>query len=172
MPAPIDVRSDYSPQRLREIAGTLKDRSHARRLKAIAAILEGTNRTEAAKIGGMERQTLRDWVHRFNSLGPDGLKNLSSPGRPPKLDAAQRDELSKLIAAGPDPANGIGRWRLIDVVSVIRNRFGVEHDAVSVGRIMKRLGYYYTGAEWQREATQAIKAPEELARSPSPEPVS
>lgn len=149
MPAPVDVRGDYSPEQLREISASLPDQNHARRLLAIAAILEGVNRTDAARIGGMERQTLRDWVHRFNSHGPEGLKNLRSPGRPPKLDPSQQAELAEVIAAGPDPASGSGRWRLADLVDVIRERFDVNHDAVSVGRIMRRLGYRYNGTEWQ-----------------------
>ncbi len=150
MPAPIDVRTDFRPDQLRAYADTLTDRAHARRVRAIAAVLEGHTRREAANIGGMERQTLRDWVHRFNTDGPAGLKSLRSPGRPPKLDVAQQNELAVIIARGPDPlAHGVRRWRLADLVRLIRDQFGVEHDEVSVGRIMKRLGYSYTGVEWR-----------------------
>lgn len=156
MPAPIDLRRDFSPAQLRQFAETLPDRAHARRVRAIAAILEGKTRTQAAKTGGMERQTLRDWVHRFNADGPEGLKSLRSPGRPPKLDAAQQTELATIIARGPDPTTlGIKRWRLGDLVRVIRERFSVEHDEVSVGRIMKRLGYFYTGVEWRPDPSLA-----------------
>lgn len=150
MPAPIDVRTDYTPDQLRAYADDLTDRAHARRVRALAAILEGHTRSEAAKIGGMERQTLRDWVHRFNAEGPAGLKSLRSPGRPPKLSLAQQDELAALVAKGPDAlVDGVRRWRLADLVRLIRDRFGVEHDEVSVGRIMKRLGYTYNGVEWR-----------------------
>ena len=150
MPAPIDVRTDYTPDQLRAYADDLTDRAHARRVRALAAVLEGQTRSDAAKIGGMERQTLRDWVHRFNAEGPAGLKSLRSPGRPPKLSLAQQDELAALVAKGPDAlAGGVRRWRLADLVRLIHDRFGVEHDEVSVGRIMKRLGYTYNGVEWR-----------------------
>jgi transposase len=151
MPAPIEVRRAYTSDQLRQIADALPDRSHARRVRAIAAILDGKSRAEAARIGGMERQTLRDWVHRFNTEGPDGLKNLRPPGRPPKLTSAQQAELAGIIANGPDQrAQGaVSRWRLADVVRVIRDRFGIDHDEVSVGRIMRRLGYTYNGVEWR-----------------------
>lgn len=178
MPAPIDLRTDYTAEMLHEIASSVGDRAHARRLRAVAAILAGRSRSEAAKIGGMERQTLRDWVHRFNTEGPDGLKSHRSPGRPPKLHPSQRDELAALIAAGPQPdATGIKRWRLCDLVQLIRDRWGVEHDEVSVGRIMKRLGYVYTGFEWQTSPSSQPAAADgepgepELAASYTSQPV-
>jgi transposase len=148
MPAPVDVRQDYTPGQLRDIAATLTDIQHGRRLRAIAAVLEGKSRTQAASIGGMERQTLRDWVHRFNTEGPDGLKNVRPPGRPPKLGSEQLAAIEALVS---DPqAHGLRRWRLADLALVIRERFGVEHDEVSVGRVMKRLGYSYNGVDWLR----------------------
>lgn len=149
MPGAVHVRNDFSPSELRDLAETLDDKLQARRVRAIAAVLEGRSRTEAAKIGGMERQTLRDWVHRFNAEGPEGLKSHRSPGRPPKLNTAQRNELAALIARGPDAASGVCSWRLSDLVRVIREKFGVDHDEVSAGRIMKRLGYVYSGLTWQ-----------------------
>lgn len=161
MPAPVDVRRDLTPQQLDEIADALTDRAHARRIRAIAAVLQGHTRTQAAKIGGMERQTLRDWVHRYNTEGPDGLKSLRSPGRPPKLNAEQQEQLAAFIAAGPDfSAHGVHRWRLTDLVRVIRDRFGVDHDEVSVGRMIKRLGYVYTGVEWRLDAAPASEIDE------------
>lgn len=156
MPAPLDVRKDHTPSQLLAYASALGDTAHARRVRAIAAVLEGHSRTEAARIGGMERQTLRDWVHRFNSDGPDGLKSLRSPGRPPKLDAAQQKLLAELVAKGPDPKlHGVRRWRLADLVRLIRDHFQVDHDEVSVGRIMKRLGYTYNGVEWRSDGGDA-----------------
>lgn len=164
MPAPIHVKTDFTPAQLRSLADAVSDRSHARRLRAIAAVLEGQTRTQAARLGGMERQTLRDWVHRFNTDGPDGLKSLRSPGRPPKLDAAQQAELADLIAQGPDPLHGgARRWRLSDLVKLIRDRFSVNHDEVSVGRIMRRLGYVYAGAEWRPVDQAQPQAPPDAA---------
>ena len=81
----IAVRTDFSSQKLRRLATRVKDAAQARRLLAIAAVLDSAAREEAAKIGGMDRQTLRDWVIRFNDQGPDGLINESSPGAPGKL---------------------------------------------------------------------------------------
>src|SRR2546423_5130806 len=86
----IPVRTGYTAGDGRRFAKRAKDAAQARRLLAIAAVLDGASREEAAKIGGMDRQTLRDWVIRFNDQGPDGLINIPSPGVPPKLEAAHR----------------------------------------------------------------------------------
>ena len=76
---------------------------------AIAAILDGAPRAEAARIGGMDRQTLRDWVIRFNEQGPEGLINMVSPGSPPKLDEEHRAFLARMVEEGPIPAvHGVG----------------------------------------------------------------
>jgi transposase len=82
---------------------------------AIAAVLDGASREAAAKIGGMDRQTLRDWVIRFNEQGPDGLINIPSPGVPPKLDDTHRAFLARIVKEGPIPAvHGVVRWRACD----------------------------------------------------------
>src|SRR6201988_3535083 len=86
----VAVRDDYTAGEVRRLEKQAKDGAQARRLLAIAAVLDGASRTEAAKIGGMDRQTLRDWVIRFNDQGPDGLINLPSPGAPSKLDGEHR----------------------------------------------------------------------------------
>jgi hypothetical protein len=83
--AAIRIRRDFEAATLRRLATTAKDAGQARRLLALAAVYDGKDREEAARIGGMDRQTLRDWVHRFNQCGPDGLINARSPGRRPKL---------------------------------------------------------------------------------------
>src|SRR5437660_7067589 len=93
----IAVRTDFSSQELRRLATRVKDAAQARRLLAIAAVLDGSSREAAAKIGGMDRQTLRDWVIRFNAQGPDGLINKPSPGAPAKLDANHRAFLARLV---------------------------------------------------------------------------
>src|SRR5437660_4854978 len=103
MSAPITVRDDFEADELRCMARAVKDAVEARRLLALAAVYGGMDREEAARIGGMDRQTLRDWVHRFNERGPDGLINAKSPGRRPKLSAEQKEELRQLVEAGPDP---------------------------------------------------------------------
>ena len=78
----VPVRTDYTAGEVRRFAIRAKDGAQARRLLALAAVLDGASRAEAAKIGGMHRQTLRDWVIRYNEQGPDGL-NIPWPGAPP-----------------------------------------------------------------------------------------
>ena len=112
MPAAVRMRSDFSAGELRRLAATTKNSNQSRRLLSLAAILDGMSRTEAARIGGMDRQTLRDWVHRFNERGPDGLKDTWSKGRPSRLSASQRAELAQVVETGPDRAvHGVVRWR-------------------------------------------------------------
>jgi len=102
MSAPIDLREDFAAETLRRMATGVKDANQARRLLALAAVYEGMSREDAARIGGMDRQTLRDWVHRFNRRGIDGLIDIKAPGRRSKLSAEQREELRQLVEAGPD----------------------------------------------------------------------
>ena len=104
MPAAVSVRTDVSAGELRRLAAGTKNASQSRRLLSIAAVLDGMNRTNAARIGGMDRQTLRDWVHRFNERGPDGLKDAWSKGNPPRLSADQQADLARLVETGPDRA--------------------------------------------------------------------
>src|SRR5476649_1602897 len=100
----IPVRTDYTAVEVRRFAKRAKDVAQARRLLAIAAVLDGTSREDAAKIGGMDRQTLRDWVIRYNDRGPDGLINIPSPGAPAKLDAEHKAFLALIVDEGPIPA--------------------------------------------------------------------
>ena len=97
----IPVRTDYTAGQVRRIAQRAKDAAQARRLLAIAAVLDGASREEAAKIGGMDRQTLRDWVIRFNEQGPDGLINIPSPGVPRKLNAMHKAFLARIDPCDP-----------------------------------------------------------------------
>ena len=97
------------------------------------------NRTEAAKIGGMDRQTLRDWVHRFNERGPDGLKDNWRRDVPSRLSAAQLARLSTLVETGPDKSvHGVVRWRRVDLKRVIAAEFGVDYHERSVGRLLEQ----------------------------------
>src|SRR6201988_3920283 len=113
----IPVRTDYPAGEIRRFAQRAKDAAQARRLLAIAAVLDGASREEAAKIGGMDRQTLRDWVIRFNEQGPEGLINIPSPGVPPKLGQKHRAFLVRLVETGPIPAvHGVVRWRACDLI--------------------------------------------------------
>jgi transposase len=130
----IAVRQDFTAAELRRLATRTKDVAQARRLLAIAAILDGAARAEAARIGGMDRQTLRDWVIRFNEQGPEGLINIVSPGSPPKLDEEHRAFLARVVEEGPIPAvHGVVRWRGCDLTCCcMRNsRGGNPPDAPS-----------------------------------------
>src|SRR6202020_3662832 len=120
----IAVRADFSSQKLRRLATRVRDAAQARRLLAIAAVLDGAAREEAAKIGGMDRQTLRDWVIRFNDQGPDGLINIPSPGLPPKLNTMHRAFLARIVEEGPIPAiHGVVRWRACDLIMRLYGEF-------------------------------------------------
>jgi transposase-like protein len=80
MPAAVSVRRDFSASELRRVAAVVKNANQSRRLLSLAAVLDGMNRAQAARIGGMDRQTLRDWVHRFNAHGPDGSRTAGRKG--------------------------------------------------------------------------------------------
>ncbi len=116
MASAVKLRADYSAAELRRLTALSKNANQSRRLLSPAAVMAGMNRTEAARIGGMDRQTLRDWVHRFNAHGPDGLLDGWSKGPEPRLSAEQRAEVAELVETGPDRAvHGVVRWRRIDL---------------------------------------------------------
>ena len=112
------TRRDYTSVELRALSSRCADGAQVRRLLALALalVLEGHSRTEAAALNGMDRQTLRDWVHRYNAEGVEGLKSRLSPGRAPVLSEGQMAELRELVIAGPDPEiHGVVRWRCVDL---------------------------------------------------------
>jgi transposase len=142
MGAPVSLREDFDARKLRRLAAGVKDADQTRRLLALAAAYDGMSRKDAARIGGMDRQTLCDWVHRFNHDGADGLIDAKSPGRPRKLSVEQHEELRRLVEAGPDPdRDGVVRWRCVDLKRVLGERFNVDLSQVSLGRALKRLGF-------------------------------
>lgn len=160
MSAAIRLRDDYSGEELRRLAAVVRDGGQSRRLMALAAIADGRNRTEAAAIGLMDRQTLRDWVIRFNEQGPDGLINKKSSGRPSKLTAEHRRELAQIIEKGPaDYVPGLIRWRCIDLVAVVKQRFGVEIHPATIARILHELGFSHISPRPQhpKQDKQAIE---------------
>src|SRR5262245_57806311 len=103
MAAPIPLRGDFDACQLRVLARKSKDGPQARRLLALAAIYEGATRSDAAKIGGVGLQIIRDWVLRLNARGPDGLLDGKAPGQPSKLNDAQRHAVARMIETGPIP---------------------------------------------------------------------
>jgi transposase len=156
MGSAVRLREDYSAAELRGLAAAAKNANQSRRLLSLAAVRDGMNRTEAARIGGMDRQTLRDWVHRFNAGGPDGLVDSWSKGPEPRLSQEQRAELAELVETGPDRAvHGVVRWRRIDLQRVIRERFGVTYHERTVGKLLKGLGFSHISARPRHPAQDA-----------------
>ena len=161
MGAAIAVRTDYSSQELRRLAARVRDAAQARRLLAIAAVLDGAPRQEAAKSGGMDRQTLRDWVMRFNEQGPDGLINKSSPGAPGKLSQEHKAFLARLVEEGPIPAvHGVVRWRACDLIMRLHEEFGISVSDDTVYRALKDLGFSHVSARPKayKQDTDAMEA--------------
>ncbi|CAK7261729.1 transposase (plasmid) [Shinella sp. WSC3-e] len=147
MPGSVRLRQDYTPSQLRRLASRSKDANQSRRLLSLAAVLDGMSRADAARIGGMDRQTLRDWVHRFNEAGPDGLFDHWSPGPSSRLSEEQKVELAEIVETGPDPdVDGVVRWRRVDLQRVIRERFGIEYHERHVGTLLKKLGFSHMSA--------------------------
>jgi transposase len=147
MPATVKIRTDYSARELRRLAASSKDANRSRRLLSLAAVLDGMNREDAARIGGMDRQTLRDWVHRFNAEGPDGLKDIRSKGASPRLAPEQLAAFAEVVETGPDRTkDGVVRWRRIDLKRVIKERFGVVYHERTIGKILKQIGFSHISA--------------------------
>ena len=136
------TRDELSASDLRREAARCRDANAARRMLALALVLEGHSREAAARHTGMDRQTLRDWVHRYNAQGLAGLRNRPHPGPKPRLTPEQLAELDKLVEQGPDPArDGVVRWRRVDLQALIKARFEVELHERSVGKVLRRLGF-------------------------------
>lgn len=135
-------RSEHTAAELRRLACRAPDPAQARRMLAIALVMEGSDRTTAARSCGMDRQTLRDWVHRYNAEGIAGLVDRPRPGRPPRLSPAQVETLVAIVETGPDVAvDGVVRWRCVDLQGVVADRFEVALSERQVGRILNRQGY-------------------------------
>src|SRR6186997_3521403 len=127
---------------LRREAARCRDARAARRMLALALVLEGASREEAARAAGMDRQTLRDWVHRYNEEGLAGLHDRRRSGRKPRLTPEQEAELVTAVEQGPDPdRDGVVRWRRVDLKALIETRFAVRLRERSVGKVLRRLGF-------------------------------
>ena len=143
MGRPVEIkRTELSPAELRRAAARSRDADAARRMLAIALVLEGKSRKEAAESCGMDRQTLRDWVVRYNAEGLTGLSDRVPPGPACRLAPEQMAELAEIVAAGPDlTVDQVVRWRRVDLRRVIAARWGVELHERSVGKLLHRLGF-------------------------------
>jgi transposase len=166
MPSAVSLRSDYSAAELRRLAKRSTDNNQSRRLLSLAA---GMNRSDAARIGGMDRQTLRDWVHHFNETGPDGLLDRHGGGVEPRLSEAQKAELAAIVEAGPDRAlDGVVRWRRVDLKRVIKDRFGVDYHERYVGVLLDAMGFSHISARPRHPAQnpEIIAAFKKTSRMP------
>jgi transposase len=142
MAAPLPLRSDFDAVALRCEARRSRDAAQARRLLALAAIYEGSPRSEAAKIGGVTLQIVRDWVVRFNAEGPAGLIDRKAPGSTPKLGATERQALLQMVERGPMPAiHGVVRWRLVDLAQWVWEEFRISISTQTLSRELRGLGY-------------------------------
>ena len=124
MAAALELRDDFTGDDLRRLARSSRDAKQVRRLLALSAVRDGGSRTEAARIGGVGLQIVRDWVVRFNAEGPAGLVDRKAPGKRPTLTSDQRAALAQIVEAGPQPwRDGVVRWRLIDLAQWLWEAF-------------------------------------------------
>jgi transposase len=142
MGAAIGLRKDFSAEALRAIARRAKDGPQARRLLALAAIYDGATRSEAAKIGDVTLQIVRDWVLRFNVRGPEGLLDRKAPGQPSRLKDEHRAALARIVEDGPTPAiHGVVRWRIVDLCQWLFEEFRISLSETTVSRELRAMGY-------------------------------
>ena len=147
MPSAVRLREDYSAEELRGLARRSRDVNQSRRLLSLAGVRDGMDRGAAARIGGMDRQTLRDWVHRFNASGPDGLFDNWTEGPKPRLSDEQLAQFAQIVEAGPErEKDGVVRWRRVDLKRVIAERFGVDFHERYVGTLLKKIGFSHISA--------------------------
>lgn len=140
MAAPVPLRLDFDAERMRALAKASRDPAQTRRLLALSIIYTGGSRSEAAAVGGVGLQTVRDWVLAFNAEGPDGLIDGKAPGAPPRLNADQREALRALIEQGPTPAvHGVVRWRLVDLARILFEDHGVTVSEQTLSRVLRGM---------------------------------
>ncbi len=137
------TRQDVSVDDLRREAGRTRDAKAARRMLAIACAMEGQSREDAAECCGMDRQTLRDWVHRFNAGGLAGLADLPRCNGPkPRLSPEQAAIVAGWVEQGPDLArDGVVRWRCVDLQDRIKREWGISLHERTVGKLLRKLAF-------------------------------
>src|SRR5687767_14753895 len=155
---PIPLRSDFDAAQLRGVARRTKDAPQARRLLTLAAIYEGATRTQAAAIGGVTLQIVRDWVVKFNAHGPDGLIDRKPTGQPSRLTVAHRTALMARIDEGPIPSvHGVVRWRLVDLIAWLWEEFRVTISKQTLSREARALGYRKLSARPRHHAKSEVE---------------
>lgn len=139
------TRTEHTAAVLRRYAASSADASVARRLLALALVLDGYKRADAARAGGMDGQTLCDWVHRYNADGLAGLGDRHGGGAPPRLSLGQEAEVADWIRTGPNvEKDGVVRWRCVDIQARIAREWGVALHERSVGKLLHRLRFART----------------------------
>jgi transposase len=140
MAAAVPLRSDFDAAQLRTLAKRARDPDQTRRLLALAAIYDGSSRTEAAQIGCVTLQIVRDWVLRFNARGPEGLRTGRAPGAPSRLSEQHRQALQAIVDQGPIPAlHGVVRWRLVDLIQWLWEEFRLSISKQTLSRSKQTL---------------------------------
>ncbi|MHB2268208.1 helix-turn-helix domain-containing protein [Aliihoeflea sp. PC F10.4] len=176
MASAVPLRADFDGPALRGLAKTTKHAAQARRLLALVEIYDGGSRSDAARIGGVTLQILRDWVVRFNARGADGLITGKAPGNRHKLNDAQRQALAKIVENGPIPSiHGVVRWRRKDLVLWIFEEFRISLDETTLGRELKALGFaklsarprHYAQNEFEVDVFKYVSQPSWQLSGPS-----
>jgi len=168
MPRAIVLRPDFCATELRRLARWSKDAAQARRLLALAAIYDGGTRSEAALIGNVTLQIVRDWVMRFNAEGPAALIDRRAPGPTPLLTVEHREALAAQIDRGPIPAiHGVVRWRLCDLGQWLWEEFRVSVSMQTLSREVRAMGYRKISARPKHHA-QAAGAVEAFKKTSPP----
>ena len=158
MAIPLALRDDYDSLELRRLARRSRHAGQSRRLLALAAIYDGASRGAAALLAGTDRQSIRDWVVRFNAEGPEGLVDRHGGGQKARLTAEMLAALKAHIEEGPIPAvHGVVRWRLCDLCGWLHERYGVTLSETRLGQIIRREGFRLLTARPRhyRQDTQA-----------------
>jgi transposase len=162
---PIPLRDDFDAAELRREAKKSKDGGQARRLLARAAIHDGSRRREAAKIGGVTLQIVRDWVLKFNAHGPSGLIAGKAPGQTPRLTTEHRAALARMVEDGPIPAvHGVVRWRLVDLCQWVFEEYSVVVSTQTMSRELRAMDYRKLSARPKHHA-QAATAIEDFKKA-------
>jgi transposase len=168
MAAAVPLRSDFSSSDLRLEARWTRNASQARRLLALAALYDGGRRGEAARMGGVTLQIVRDWVLRFNAHGPAGLIDRKAPGPARKLGDDQRRALAAIVESGPIAAvHGVVRWRIIDLTQWVWEEFHITISPQTLSRELRTMGYRKLSAR-PRHHAQAQGAMEDFKKASRP----
>ena len=154
--AKLELRLDHNAADLRRMAREGEDADQVRRLLALAVIYDGGSRTQAAEVGGVTLQVVRDWVLRFNAHGPEGLIDRKAPGQPSLLDDEHRAALAAMVENGPIPAvHGVVRWRIVDLCQRVWEEFEISVSKQTLSRELRAMGYRKLSARPRHHAQAA-----------------